>query len=437
MGWSLFGGKKSGGTAPATKAQPAAATKGKAQAAPPAKGKTPATPAKTATPGAPGNDPNIKKASVCGDGISIANFERLSYEQWKKKAGNENKTIQDWRNAVVSALRNAKEGDAMVKYDGVSKISDTHADIFHSVADSFTDPKTKQTSYTSTESLENLFTGKVPGLTEFGSNKGYHSHRMPFWRYLKQKGLAYEGFWQHETSASWVNEAGKTIYADPSEIPYLVSNVAPIGTWVKVSTVDKDGNVLKSTYARILERGTNKAESSLKVYQNLGFSNVTPNADPTDWLKVETFEGSGDGKLDPKAANSYFSNDEMQRAGAILDKAKAEGKPLPPMKTRDDLKKAEGGGQQQAAADPGVPGGNRLEKGFPTVAIGSNTRLVGYACEDCYHDGGGYVIEGSSTVYVGKYPFARIGDATNDALAVATGDETVFVGGTPTTATLA
>ncbi len=295
MGWSLFGGKKSGGTAPATKAQPAAATKGKAQAAPPAKGKTPATPAKTATPGAPGNDPNIKKASVCGDGISIANFERLSYEQWKKKAGNENKTIQDWRNAVVSALRNAKEGDAMVKYDGVSKISDTHADIFHSVADSFTDPKTKQTSYTSTESLENLFTGKVPGLTEFGSNKGYHSHRMPFWRYLKQKGLAYEGFWQHETSASWVNEAGKTIYADPSEIPYLVSNVAPIGTWVKVSTVDKDGNVLKSTYARILERGTNKAESSLKVYQNLGFSNVTPNADPTDWLKVETFEGSGDG----------------------------------------------------------------------------------------------------------------------------------------------
>ena len=71
------------------------------------------------------------------------------------------------------------------------------------------------------------------------------------------------------------------------------------------------------------------------------------------------------------------------------------------------------------------------------VGIGSNMRLVGYACEKCVHDGGGYVIEGSSTVYVGKYPLARVGDATSDGLAVVTGDETVFVGGTPTSATLA
>jgi uncharacterized Zn-binding protein involved in type VI secretion len=47
------------------------------------------------------------------------------------------------------------------------------------------------------------------------------------------------------------------------------------------------------------------------------------------------------------------------------------------------------------------------------------------------------VIEGSSSVYVGKYPFARIADATNDGLGVVSGAETVFIGGTPTTATLA
>lgn len=456
----LFGfGKKKDAPAPAKTAPAAPKAAPKQQPAKPAAKPAPAQPA--ASSGTPG----LCRAAVCGDGISVAQFEKLSYQEWAKQAGNEKKTIQDWRNAVVDALENAKVGDSTLKYNGVNTVSKEQADRFHSVANSFQDAKGNST-WTSSTQLESLLTGKVDGLQEFGNvdaagkwKNYYEDYRMPMWMYLKKKGLAYEGFWQHETTASWINKSNEMYYANSLEVPYLVSNIAPIGTFVKVSRLDEKGNVIASTYARVLERGpkdadSSKAEVSVKVYENLGFKDVSPNKTPEGGgsLQVEKFDGAGVLTKDDKVRNgaysyenAYFNNDETQRAGAILDNKKAAGKALPPMKTRDDLKKAETDAgvkppAQAASADPKAQasaGGNMLLHGFPTVAIGSNTRLVGYAFQDCLHDGGGYVLEGSSTVYVGKYPFARITDPTSDGLAVVTGDETVFVGGTPTSVALA
>jgi uncharacterized Zn-binding protein involved in type VI secretion len=375
------------------------------------------------------------KAAVCGDGISPANFEKQSYEQWKKQAGNENKSIQEWRNAVVKALSDASTKDKL--YEGGSVTSD-QAKRFHEVGDLLGGKKAGQAAWTDTKQFDDLMNGRVKGFTEYGKldAKGnwhdsyYGTYRKPMFRYLKEKGLMDQAYWQHETKASFVNN-GKRQYADPTEVPYLVSNAAPVGSFVKITAPNG-----KSTYARVLESGTEKAETSLKGWWNLGYPNTTTAANPVNYLEVTPL-GSG---AFPKGAKSvdqyYMSNDEIQRAGKLLEEGKAKN-----IVTRQDLFEAERKlAPKQASADPAAAeggGGNKLVHGFPTVAIGSNMRLVGYACEECIHDGGGYVKEGSSTVYVGKYPFARIADATNDGLSVVTGDETVFIGGTPTSATLA
>ena len=378
-----------------------------------------------------------RRAAVCGDGISIAKFEEMS-----RKASGKG-TLQEWRDAVVEALAGAKKGDKLYEGGGITQ---GQADMFHEVADALSGKTPGTEKYTSTAQLENLLTGKVKGLEQFGNidpaqmnnpkYKGwtnyYPTHRMPMWQYLKQKGLADQAYWQHETKASFVS-AGKKVYVDPLDVPYVVGNGEP-GTFVKITAPNG-----QSTYARILESGTTKAEVSLRVWKNLGYNNVTTAAEPEPYLKVQTFPNSGGFpklRKDRDFDQYHFNNDEIQRAGKLIEDGKVKR-----IDTRDDLKRAEGGGNKQASADPAAApsggGGLRLEKGFQTVAIGKNMRRVGYANAECLHEGGGYVLEGSATVYVGKYPFARIGDMTSDELAVETGDETVLIGGAPSSAQLA
>lgn len=433
-------GKKSGGKAPAKAPE---VQKTPEQLAQEAEKKR----QKAAYDAAPGT---VRHAAVCGDGISIANFEKMS----QAKSGKS--TLQEWRDAVVDALKNAKEGDKTYAYKGNDTISASQAKMFNEVGAALAGDTPGTTKYESTAQLENLLTGKIKGLEKFGNidpsqvnnpkysgwTNYYPTHRMPMWRYLYEKGLADQAFWQHETTVSFVGANKEKIYVDPTEIPYVVSNAGTPGSFVKVTA--PNGN---STYARILEAGTEYAESSLKTWKNLGYDNVTTKAAPAGTLKVEPLGG---GAL-PKAASArsaetyFFNNDEIQRAGKLLEKGYK-------IDTRDDLRAAEAkeqqkqGQQQQqqqqtsASADPAVPaggGGPRLEKGFQTVAIGKNMRRVGYACEQCTHEAGGYVLQGSATVYVGKYPFSRIGDMTSDELAVETGDETVLIGGAPSSAQLA
>ncbi len=421
----MFDNKR--GSSPKPKAAPKAASKPAPKAAQP----------KAAQPKAAKSNGTGKSysAAVCGDGITVAHFEELSHAQWQQQKGNEKKTLQDWRDAVVDALGDAKKGDSTLKYKGVDSISADQASRFHKVADAFTNAKTQQSNYTSSAAMESLLGGKVKGLHQFGNVDSagkwvnyYPTYRMPMWMYLKKKGLAYEGFWQPETTASFVDAKGKTVYVDPTEISYLVSNAGPVGSFVKLTAPNG-----KSTYARILERGTSEAEVSLKAWWNLGYANATPNQAPTSKLVVETFDGSGAlPKKGTRTVSEYgLTDDEIQRAGKLIDDKKVKS-----ITSRKDLEAAERKNAPPQQAPATSAGGSRLEKGFPTIGLGMAMRRVGYASPDCLHDGGGYVCEGSASVFVGKFPFARIGDATSDGLEVITGDDGVYVGGSPTSATL-
>lgn len=385
------------------------------------------------------------KAAVCGDGINVANFEKLS----QKVSGKS--TLQEWREAVIDSLRSASKGDVRgrtAKGNPV-KLTQAQAKELNKVGDALAGPTAGQTAWNSPDQLEALLDGKVPGLEQFGgTGSGYTQHKRPLWGYLKEQGLAYEGAWQRETSISWVSQGGKRTFADASEIPYFVAPMdgsIPPGTFAKITA--PNGN---SVYARAIETGPALGEVSLAVYEGLGYQNVTPNAAPVKQLDIQVFKGSGGMSRNYEAG--YLSYDEIQRAGKLVE----EGK-LSSVKTRNDLLRAEGkplqdeshlqpkpkpktegkkGGKGKGGKGGGKTAGLLLLKGYPTVAIGETMRLVGYANPACVHQGGGYVCEGSATVYVGQFPFARIGDATSDQLAVASGAETVFIGGPPTSAAL-
>lgn len=417
--------------------------KQKQPAPPPPKAQAPAkTPPKSAPAKSGGDKPAASSggtsysAAVCGDGIGVASFEKLS----AKSAGyTGDNAVAEWRKAVIASLKAAKEGEYRVPMTkgADSEVTADQAKEFHAVADAFSEKGASP--WDSPDDMESLLDGKIKGLEGFGgTGSGYKAHKQPMWGYLKSKKLAYEAHWQHQTAASWVNN-GKTMYADGAEIPYFVvkgSDARSIGTFAKVSVPGKPDKVV---YARLLEKGPALGEVSLAVWKGLGYPNTTPVGAPVDNLNIEVMDGSGGYSSD--YSKGYLNYDEIQRAGKLIDEKKATS-----IRTRDELLEIE---KKEAAKNGTAPkpaekaaaetppaaqqaSGQQLEKGFQVVAIGSNMRYVGHACEDCVHTGGGFVAEGSSSVFVGQYPFARIGDATSDGLAVVSGDETVFVGGTPT-----
>lgn len=97
----------------------------------------------------------------------------------------------------------------------------------------------------------------------------------------------------------------------------------------------------------------------------------------------------------------------------------------------DRAKKAQDDKSTPPKAKP-VPAGPKtgmiLIEGYPNVFHGRDLKKVGYADVACVHTGGGHVAEGSATVFVGKYPLSRVGDATSDGLAVVSGADEVLVG---------
>lgn len=374
-------------------------------------------------------------AAVCGDGIDVTSWEKLS----AKTAG---KSVGAWRKAVIEALRDAAAGDKTLGKK--AKLTDSQAAEFHKVADALSG-KTKGTrAWSSPAELESLLDGKVPGLGSFaGNGAGYNQHKRPMWKYLKSKGLAYEADWQAETFVSWVNKAGKRVYANADEVPYYVTgNKVADGSFAKITAPNG-----RTIYARCLEKGPGMGEISLAAWRGLGYSNVTPSSAPTSSLKIDVLGGSGG--VSSSYEHGYLSYDEIQRAGKLIDQGK-----LARVRTRNDLLRAEGksledeadlakpaakgsgkGKASSKASSKAKPqksassGGPRLLRGFFSVAIGKAFRRVGYASADCVHEAGGHVKEGSATVYVGPHPLARVGDATSDALAVASGADHVWVGG--------
>jgi hypothetical protein len=72
--------------------------------------------------------------------------------------------------------------------------------------------------------------------------------------------------------------------------------------------------------------------------------------------------------------------------------------------------------------------------GLYSVRHGGDTKAVGYADPTTKHEGGGYMNQGSNTVFVGPIlaPLARVGDGTSDGLKAVNGALDFYVGGIPT-----
>jgi hypothetical protein len=75
-------------------------------------------------------------------------------------------------------------------------------------------------------------------------------------------------------------------------------------------------------------------------------------------------------------------------------------------------------------------GGPELLYGDLTVFHGPDERAIGYAAATSMHQGGGYMIEGSTTVFVGPQllPVSRVGDATSDGMFAVSGADDFLVG---------
>jgi len=405
-------------------------------------------------------------SAVCADGLTSQTFEQRS-------AAASGRTVEQWRQAVIDALKNAKKGAATARRTKSGKtigLTGTEAERFRALGNAMS-PNAETgaaptVGYSSPADLDALLDGKVPNFKDFGS---YSSRERPMWAYLKEMNLAYEKDWQHQTSISFVetvpdgvDKKGKpktkvvahSVEAD--KIPYVVrrgSFQPPWGSFVKVTDI----NTGKTTYARVLEGGPTEegTEASLKVYENLGYSDVTPNESPTGKLQYDVIGNPPKGGFNRNLNEGLLSNEETQLAGDLMSSGKSgyigthqelydkmndiyganarEEAAKRGVKFPDDMKTT----KEKAEAKKNQTSGLMLMKGFQTVAIGPQQKLVGYADTACIHQGGGSVMEGSCTVYVGLNPMSRIGDKTTDSYNVVSGDETVLIGGEPTSTKLA
>ena len=71
-----------------------------------------------------------------------------------------------------------------------------------------------------------------------------------------------------------------------------------------------------------------------------------------------------------------------------------------------------------------------IKQGEKTVLVGGKRLPAAYTDSSCVHTGGGHIVKGSETVFVGPQPlpFARVTDPTSDGYVVQTGEDTVEIG---------
>jgi hypothetical protein len=418
-------------------------------------------------------------ASVCIDGMSVAEFERRS----AAKAG---LTVDQWRQTVIAALKKAKPGESTgigSKYPEAVQRLDSPAPANKSrILRASELNAAGEALQANPAGLPSLMSGTL-GNAQFGPQAGggkdnYMSHRWPMWQYLSSKGVAvFDPAWQPELAVSFVGADGKPTFA--GDVPYVATRPGfspPKGSFVHVTMTNaKDydpGGFYKPIYARVLEAGpstgaeVNKAELSTSGFAGMG----APNVDPTKGVipirdrsgnTKPRADGSGPKSFNPdlsfqtlgdqraswldRSAGGNLDFNETQQAGWLVHHGKA-GVIKNRQQLQDALKKLSP--EDRASLDKGTvtmpepktAGGQKLTQGFPTVALGKELHRAGYAAPACVHEGGGAVKEGALGVYLAEYPFARVGDGTTDDLSILNGadelHQSVYVGGTSTTQTL-
>lgn len=386
--------------------------------------------------------------AVCTDGKSVAEFEK----EGAAKAG---MTVEEWRKAVVKELKEATPksvNEAFKSGEGAgwSGEGQAMADRFHAVANGL-----ETAQYDSSDKMFDLLEGKLPGLERVGKDRvGYNEYKRPMWTYLKKKGLVEDRNWQHTSAVSWVGPDKRRMYAS-NMTPYVIKRSGTPYDFKKGSIVKLVDQKDPSTfaYAQVLGVGPSgdpKLELSQGAWKYLGYDatgkstpagvggigyqtvvNAGTSANPSSMLtgdQIQLAGGLGEaGLLKQAKPGGAITTDDLKssvdglsdKERAALDKHLNEGarRELDRMKKPAEEKRADAGG------------GPKLVRGFETVYAGTTMRRVGYAAPKCVHEAGGFVCEGSDSVYVGKHPLARLYDGTSDGQAVEVGLETVHVGG--------
>lgn len=255
-----------------------------------------------------------------------------------------------------------------------------------------------------------------------------------------RKDLLYDTGWQYKATltfpVSWLDDKGKTRtgvrYADLSKGHYIarklrlnkqtgVLEAADGGRVGDIYKVWDPTNPGQYTYAMLADgspsnddvNDANTTEVTGPVITSVGMVG-TPNKGISSGsgklvckrLGPSSLPKQTDNKALPNAPLTEPTDEQILRDGARLD-----GKPLTP----------------EAAKSAGA---FQLLKGEQTVLLGPDQLCAGYADVTCIHTGGGYIAQGSQTVFIGtgQWPSARVDDPTSDGYFVATGAVTVEVG---------
>lgn len=404
-------------------------------------------------------------AATDTDGVTYEEFERESARKWKTRQVSTE--LQKIARAEETAKGKKKKGDEEKKYTKkeADKLAKEQVDALsaddqkkymrewkQAVIDRMKTQGYKKDAGIltgdgkegSTSWLDQTPGAKDDLFRKIYDGKDYNGYRYPLLTALGS-GLVTDPAWQPETSASFINKDGEKTYANPTTEYYWVSDgkTYPIGTFAKVT-----GPNGKSVYARALDAngtkgisangagGKRQLEASPALFQALGYSASGMSAPDGDF-KVQVFPGSSGGVARDKLG--HLTNAETQEAGKLIEDGTVKS-----ISSKEDLDRAkkakeekDKGEKDKAPPKDDKKTGLLLRKGFPGVYHGREQYEVGYACVDCLHDGGGFVKEGSDTVYVGKYPLSRIADATSDGLNVVSGGPGTWVGGGTTSKELA
>jgi hypothetical protein len=253
-----------------------------------------------------------------------------------------------------------------------------------------------------------------------------------------RKNLLYDTGWQYKATlkfpVSTIDASGKKKttykYADLSKANYIartmklkdgVLTAADGGHVGDIYKVYDPQNPENFTYAMLGDSSPNtaktndrnKTEVTTPAIESLGWSG-TPNGgikgSPSlvaKRLGPNTMMKQSGSRLMPYAPATEPTNAQIIRDGEILD-WKLRLKPEAPKSS----------------------GSFQLKLGENTVMLGPDALPAGYADATCLHTGGGYIAEGSQSVFVGKglWNAARVDDTTSDGYFVTTGALTVEIG---------
>ncbi len=368
------------------------------------------------------------------DGVSIGNFERQSAR---------GKSIKEYREQVLQAAE--KSNRPMLQKVAAQLRKDDWTNLDKNPVD---DDKAMKKFLDTTK-----YSAGTNSKADYDSTQGSITQQK-WWAYMKYKSgknLAWEADWQYKSSASYVDAAGVTQYADGLTYPGIAShkdtNLA-IGSFVRLG---EDENALR--YARVLDWGSrsasaNKIEENIAAARNQGDYNASPSEGSSKTTSVKSVGLSDSAQGGFNAKDGFLSNEETQYAGWL---AENKHEPYDQIANRTELDetmerykddeafqkykeqvKAALAAQKKKLQELGAAGADQVLKGVKGTGVGEEQLQIVTAKKPTKQ--GDEVSEGRLGTYAGEdlQPVSTIESKTVQEKAVVTGNDKVDVGGPPT-----